>query len=90
MAIPWKFLMAKQILENSFITSLARCDVHKWSTNNACSLDDIFPVVIGLNSPGSNTQSVTLSFTRLHRIFSITPGSDTQSITLSYCVALPF
>jgi len=61
MAILWEFLMVTQIPENSFIACLAHCDVHKWSTDKSGSLDDIFPVVIGLNSPGSDTQSVTLS-----------------------------
>ena len=31
----------------------------------------VFPAVVGLSSPGSNTQSVTLSVTGMHCIFNI-------------------
>lgn len=74
--------MVIQLLESSFIKYLTHCGIHKWSTNNSGSLDDIFPAVVGLNSPGIDTQNITLSVSLgLHYIFHITLETVKRSIS---------
>lgn len=63
--------MAEWLLESSSVACLTHCDIHECSTNNSGSLDGIFPAHVVLDSPGSNTLSITLSVTGLQCIFDI-------------------